>query len=256
MANNPFFSDAYVVGGMNAGTSLLNSGFMYIYSGSQPGDANQPVTGTLLAKLPLSATAFQGASASGIDGLQAPAAPVPTTVASGGTVANGVYTAAVSYVNAAGESVGSLTGTVTTTGTNISTITIPSPPALSNATGWYAYVSQVNLTTLTRQQSPGSPTAIGTNLTLNAPPSSGGLNPQGTNTTSTRIVTAVANAISSAAALATGTAGYWALMKSDGVTPVVMGDVATSGADLNLNAVAFTSGQLVSVSSFTLTQVE
>lgn len=255
MANNPFYSDATVIGWVNNLTANLNSGFLMIYTGSQPGDANQPVTGTLLAKLPLSATAFQAATASGVDGLAPPAAPVPTQTTSGGTVAAGVYTVSTSYVNPSGETVASLTGTVTTT-TGASTITVPSPPALSNATGWYAYVSQVNLTSLTRQQSPGSPTAIGTNLTLTAPPTNTGAPPGGVNGTSSRIVTAIANAITSAAAVATGTALYFAFMKADALTPVLMGSVGTSGCDLNLNSVSLASGNLVAVSSFTINQPE
>jgi hypothetical protein len=113
--------------------------------------------------------------------LSPPAAPVPTTAASGGTVAAGVYTVAVSYVNAAGESMASATGQVTTVGAT-STLTVPSPPAAANATGWYAYVSQVNAAPMTRQQTAGSPTSIGTALTITAPPTSGGLAPPSSDT--------------------------------------------------------------------------
>lgn len=104
--------------------------------------------------------------------LPAPATPVPTTATTGGTIAAGVYTVGTTYVNANGETTAS-TATVTTTGTT-STITIPSPPASANATGWYAYVSQAGGTGMTRQQTAGSPTALGTNLTLTAPPTSTG----------------------------------------------------------------------------------
>lgn len=115
-------------------------------------------------------------------GRSSPAAPVPTQTTSGGTVATGTYTVAVTYVDANGETAGSLTGTVTTT-TSASTITVPSPAASTGATGWYAYVSQAGGTTLTRQQTAGSPTAIGTNLTLTAPPTNTGANPSTANTT-------------------------------------------------------------------------
>jgi len=114
-----------------------------------------------------------------------PAAPVPTTATTGGTVLAGVYGVVVSYVTASGETVASVNGPVTTTGST-STITIPSPISVPSATGgWYAYVTQVGGTTFTRQQGSGSPTAIGTALTLTAPPSSSGAAPLSANQTGT-----------------------------------------------------------------------
>ena len=115
--------------------------------------------------------------------LPAPAQPVPTTAAAGGTVADGTYKVAVSYVNAAGETTASAQGTVTTAGGGTSTLTVPSPGAQAGAAGWFAYVSQVGGSTLTRQQAPGSPTAIGTPLVLTAPPTSGGAAPPAGNST-------------------------------------------------------------------------
>jgi hypothetical protein len=140
MATNPFFSDASNQASMDARTARVNGGFLQLYSGSQPGDANQAVTGTLLAKLPLSATAF-------------------------------------------------------------------APSTSAGATG-------------------------------------------------SRVTTATANAITSAAGLATATAGYFAVMKSDGVTVEWMGSVGTSSADLNLSSTSVVTGVNVSVSAFTLTQNE
>lgn len=115
--------------------------------------------------------------------LAAPVAPVTTTAATGGTVAAGTYQTVVTYVNPAGETVGSASGPITTSGAT-STITIPSPAASGNATGWYAYVSQVGGATAsaTRQQAAGSPTAIGTALTLTAPPTSTGASLPASNT--------------------------------------------------------------------------
>jgi hypothetical protein len=115
-------------------------------------------------------------------GLSAPAAPVPTTLTTGGTVLAGTYGVKVTYVNANGETVASANGSVTTTGST-STITIPSPSAVGGATGWYAYVTQAGGSVYTRQQAAGSPTAIGTSLTLTAPPTSTGANPPVLNTT-------------------------------------------------------------------------
>lgn len=114
--------------------------------------------------------------------LAAPAAPVPTTATTGGTIAIGTYGVKVTYVNANGETVASAAGSVTTT-TATSTITVPSPTQPGGATGWYAYVTQAGGTTYTRQQAAGSPTAIGTNLVLMAPPTSTGANPPVVNTT-------------------------------------------------------------------------
>lgn len=135
MANSPAWYDASVIAAVNALTALLNSGFLEIYSGSQPAD-DASLTGTKLAKLTFGATAF------------------PTATASGGSV------------------------------------------------------------------------------------------------------TATANAIGSASALATGTAGYFALMKSDDTTVVMTGSVGTSGADLNLSSLSITSGVNVSCSSFAITELE
>lgn len=114
--------------------------------------------------------------------LPAPAAPAPTTAAAGGTVADGTYRAVVTYVSASGETTASAQGTVTAAGGGTSTITIPSPAAQPGATGWYAYVSQPGGSVLTRQQG-GAATAIGTALTLTAPPSAGGPQPPAANTT-------------------------------------------------------------------------
>lgn len=107
---------------------------------------------------------------------EVPPTPVPTTANAGGTIAAGAYEVAVSYVEASGEENISAVATIVTTGTT-STITIPSPPANGDATGWYAYVSQVGGSTLTRQQVAGSPTAIGTALTLAASPTNTGAAP-------------------------------------------------------------------------------
>jgi hypothetical protein len=61
-----------------------------------------------------------------------------------------------------------------------------------------------------------------------------------------------ANAISSANALASGTASWFRLVKSDG-TAVMDGTVGTSGADLIIDNTSINSGQSVSVTSLTVT---
>jgi hypothetical protein len=121
--------------------------------------------------------------------LGAPATPAPTTATTGGTVLAGTYGVKVTYVNANGESVASAMGTVTTTGST-STITVPSPSAKTSATGWYAYVTQAGGSTFTRQQLAGHPTAIGTSLTLTAPPTSSGLQPPAADTSAANLTQA------------------------------------------------------------------
>lgn len=64
MANNPLFYDATVIAAVNSATSLLNSGFLAIYTGGQPA-LDGGVAGTLLVQLAFGATAFASATASG-----------------------------------------------------------------------------------------------------------------------------------------------------------------------------------------------
>lgn len=78
----------------------------------------------------------------------------------------------------------------------------------------------------------------------------------GASTASGGTVTATANTITSGTAVATGTAGYFALLRSNGTTVVMTGSVGTSGADLNLATLAISSGVTVSCSSFTVTQLQ
>lgn len=52
---------------------------------------------------------------------------------------------------------------------------------------------------------------------------------------------------------ATGTATWFRIVKSDGTTHVLDGNVGTSGSDLNLTTTSITSGQPVQVTSFTIT---
>jgi len=75
-------------------------------------------------------------------------------------------------------------------------------------------------------------------------------------TASAGTVTATANAITSGTAGNTGTAGYFALVKSDNTTVVATGSVGTSSSDLNLNTLSITSGNTVSCGSFLITEAE
>lgn len=51
----------------------------------------------------------------------------------------------------------------------------------------------------------------------------------------------------------TGTAGWARCLKADGTTALMDGDVSTSGAFVNLNSVAISSGAAVSITAFTIT---
>jgi len=69
VSNNPQFSDATVIAGVTAVKALLDGGgTLQIFTGSQPADANQALTGTLLATLTFSSTAFGTPTASGSTG--------------------------------------------------------------------------------------------------------------------------------------------------------------------------------------------
>jgi hypothetical protein len=67
-----------------------------------------------------------------------------------------------------------------------------------------------------------------------------------------------ANAITSASAVATGTATWFRIFKSDGTTAVIDGnvDIAANSPNLALNSTAISAGATVQVTSFTHTLVE
>jgi uncharacterized protein len=135
-------------------------------------------TGCFILRVPNS-DAIQGsltvAQVAGGGDIAAPVAPTVNTATTGGTVLAGTYQVVVTYTNAQGETTASPATPITTTGST-STITITSPATETNATGWNAYVSQAGGTAAaaTRQQAAGSPTNIGTNYVLTAPPTSTG----------------------------------------------------------------------------------
>ncbi|SPK73721.1 conserved protein of unknown function [Cupriavidus taiwanensis] len=94
----------------------------------------------------------------------------------------------------------------------------------------------------TRPATGGAETTVLAELTCNAtfaPAASGGV--------------LTLNSITSAAASASGTATWARLLKSDGTTIIADMSVGTSGADLNLNSTALSSGATVSVTSATIT---
>lgn len=78
----------------------------------------------------------------------------------------------------------------------------------------------------------------------------------GTATAAGGTVTATANAITAGTAGNTGTAVYFALVKSDNSTVVATGTVGTSGCNLNGPSTSITSGSNVTCSSFAITQLQ
>jgi hypothetical protein len=71
-----------------------------------------------------------------------------------------------------------------------------------------------------------------------------------------RSAVATAASISDVAASGTGTAAWFRALKNDGSSVVMDGSVGVSGCDLNLTDVSLTSGEDVSISSFTISQPE
>lgn len=62
------------------------------------------------------------------------------------------------------------------------------------------------------------------------------------------------SAVTSKAASAAGTAGYFRLCTdSSGATCVAQGTVGITGADLNFPSTSFTAGETISISAFTIT---
>lgn len=131
--------------------------------------------------------------------LAPPAAPTLGTATSGGTVAAGTYLGINTYVNAQGETLGSSSSSITTSGsTSTITTTSPAPSGVAGgaATGYYTYLTQAGgaAGTETRQQVAGSPTPIGTNFVLTAPPTSGGAAPPAASTAGVPSLLLAANA--------------------------------------------------------------
>src|ERR1039458_7090104 len=91
MANNPYFSTATVVAGMSAIVALLNTGFLEIYAGTQPTDANTATSGQLLLSsgMTFAATAFATPVASGAAGSRVVTATANTIVSDTSAAATG-----------------------------------------------------------------------------------------------------------------------------------------------------------------------
>lgn len=73
--------------------------------------------------------------------------------------------------------------------------------------------------------------------------------------TKTATTPAASFSASTVTAAASGTAAWFGLFTSGGAL-IATGSVGTSGADLNFNSAAFSSGANITISSFTLSQPE
>jgi drug/metabolite transporter (DMT)-like permease len=66
MPNNPFISSVAARAAADAVCALCNGGTIRIFTGTQPSNADQVATGTLLATLAFSATAFAASTGTGV----------------------------------------------------------------------------------------------------------------------------------------------------------------------------------------------
>jgi hypothetical protein len=119
MANNPYFSTAVGVAGMSAIVALLNTGFLEIYAGTQPTDANTATSGQLLLSsgMTFAATAFATPVASGAAGSRVVTATANTIVADTSAAATG--TAAWFRAYKSDGVTGVMDGSVGTTGCDL-----------------------------------------------------------------------------------------------------------------------------------------
>lgn len=65
-------------------------------------------------------------------------------------------------------------------------------------------------------------------------------------------VASLSSAIAGVAVIASGTAAVYRLMDSDGVV-ILDGSVGLSGADLNFDSIAWSSGDVIDIPTFTIT---
>ena len=133
MANNPFFTDATTIASVAAVATLLNSGYLEIYNGSQPTDANTAIGAqTLLSSgMRFSSTAFATPVASGSAGSKVVTATANSITSDTNAAATGTATWFRAYKSDGTTAV--LDGTVGTSGCdlNINTTSIVSGATVS-----------------------------------------------------------------------------------------------------------------------------
>jgi hypothetical protein len=202
-------------------------------SGTPYTNASGSVLSVALSGGTASAVSISGVS----QGLAAPAAPAVAAAGTDGSMTAGVYQAVTTYVNANGETMASAAGSATISSTKH--LTVPSPPAVSGATGWNAYVTIHDGSTFKLQN--GTPTAIGTDLTLTADPTTSGATPPAANTTFGTMLVPAGGTITLTYA---GGAPTWTV-----ALPVTSGGVSAGGTSLPFaqGGTAFAAGQVLIV---------
>jgi hypothetical protein len=123
------WNDASVIAAVNAIAALGNSGTLQIYTGASPG-LNASLTGTLLASLPLSATAFATATASA--GTVTAVANAITSAAAAATGTAGYF--AIVKSGASTPPTGAQTVLIGTVGTSGANLNLSSLAITSGAT--------------------------------------------------------------------------------------------------------------------------
>lgn len=164
-----------------------------------------------------------------------PPIPTVTPASTGGTIPAATYHTEVTYTNSTGETTPSLSVSTGTSGST-STLTVTSPPAAGNATGYNVYMNTSG--TFFKQNS--SPIAIGTNYVRTTPIATSGT---AAPTTATGVVNIAQNggligSITSAA----GTDAY-SNAYSAGITSYQFGGISTT--QLNGGIVTFNGGATI-----------
>lgn len=126
-------------------------------------------------------------------------------------------------------------------------------PDVFRATRANTWVTKAGNAPLLRIYSGGQPATADTAVSGTLLAELTGASPFAPAASSEGVVTASAITQDSSAN-ATGTAGYFRLVQSDGTTCICDGEVGTSGSDLNLVSTSITSTQPVQVTSFVVTE--
>lgn len=188
-----------VISGNAANLGAKNGGpnWGYFYkegnSGSGNGGAGNLLIGNTTNGLPISVISGISRGNLGYNPLTpiaTPAAPGLTSTTTGGTIPNGTYQAAITYVNAFGETKLGATSTVTTIGSSGTAQITLTPPGFfggafygeGNAQGYYVYMTQASGTVFTRQNSAGNLTILGQQYTIGTTPTTTGAAGPGANT--------------------------------------------------------------------------
>lgn len=120
--------------------------------------------------------------------LTAPATPTGSVSTVSGTLAAATYYVKITYTNAYGETLPSVESTGLVLGAT-GQITVNSPIAAGNASGWNAYITTTSGSNWRKQN--GTPTAIGTGYTLNVPLNGAGATAPANNTSNSTLTVTI-----------------------------------------------------------------